>query len=165
MHGCVINNFVLGEPAVGSLPMQCPRQHLKNVVFPSHLLKYIVYSSFFLHCLSQVQTRLMLADAVLLLSDTLRDFMYSTGVDNGLKALGYTTDDIPALVKGTLPQHRVTKLASAGKLWGGRTGKIIRGINGCVLTNRNRLILVKLKCAVKLVHGDMHRTESNNLYS
>ena len=55
-----------------------------------------------------------LADAVLLLSDTLWDFMDSTGVDSGLKALGYTTDDIPALVKGTLPQHRVTKLAPAG---------------------------------------------------
>ena len=40
--------------------------------------------------------------------------MYSTGVDRGRKALGYTTDDIPALVKGTLPQHRVAKLASAG---------------------------------------------------
>lgn len=59
-------------------------------------------------------TNVKLADAGLLLSDTLRDIMYSTGVDNGLKALGYTTDDIPALVKGTLPQHRVTKLAPAG---------------------------------------------------
>jgi len=59
-------------------------------------------------------TNVKLADAGLLLSDTLRDFMYSTGVDNGLTALGYQSEDIPALVKGTLPQHRVTKLAPAG---------------------------------------------------
>lgn len=59
-------------------------------------------------------TNVKLADAGLLLSDTLRDFMYSTGVDNGLKALGYKPEDIPALVKGTLPQHRVIKLTPAG---------------------------------------------------
>ncbi|XP_068758530.1 hydroxyacid-oxoacid transhydrogenase, mitochondrial-like isoform X2 [Montipora capricornis] len=59
-------------------------------------------------------TNVKLEDAGFLLSDTLREYMYSTRVDNGLKAFGYKPEDIPSLVKGTLPQHRVTKLAPAG---------------------------------------------------
>ena len=45
------------------------------------------------------------------LADTIIDFMRRLDVPNGLQALGYTTEDIPALVEGTLPQHRVTKLS------------------------------------------------------
>jgi len=30
---------------------------------------------------------------------------------NGLSGIGFTRDDIPRLVKGTLPQHRVIKLS------------------------------------------------------
>ena len=30
---------------------------------------------------------------------------------NGLGELGYTSAQVPALVEGTLPQHRVTKLS------------------------------------------------------
>ena len=46
-----------------------------------------------------------------LLAERVIHFMRTLGVPNGLAAVGYTTDDIPALVQGTLPQHRVTKLS------------------------------------------------------
>jgi hydroxyacid-oxoacid transhydrogenase len=51
------------------------------------------------------------ADAGKILADRLTWFMQRLGVPNGLKAVGYTSSDIPALVEGTLPQHRVTKLS------------------------------------------------------
>lgn len=38
-------------------------------------------------------------------------FMRLLGMPNGLLAVGYGEADIPALVQGTLPQHRVTKLS------------------------------------------------------
>ncbi|KAL8591760.1 Hydroxyacid-oxoacid transhydrogenase, mitochondrial [Nucella lapillus] len=50
-------------------------------------------------------------DAGRIISDVLRKIMDDIGCPNGLKALGYTADDIPALVTGTMPQHRVTKLS------------------------------------------------------
>jgi hydroxyacid-oxoacid transhydrogenase len=51
------------------------------------------------------------ADAGDILADQLRALMRDLRIPNGLKELGYTSADIPALVEGTLPQHRVTKLA------------------------------------------------------
>ncbi|CAF1022345.1 unnamed protein product [Rotaria sp. Silwood1] len=45
-------------------------------------------------------------DAGKILADILRQFLYDVHVDDGLKALGYTNDDIPALVKATIPQQR-----------------------------------------------------------
>lgn len=45
------------------------------------------------------------------LAGRITEFMRKLGVPNGLAALGYTTANIPALVEGTLPQHRVTKLS------------------------------------------------------
>lgn len=50
-------------------------------------------------------------DAGAVLADTIVSFMRRLGVPSGLEALGYTEGDIPALVEGTLPQHRVTKIS------------------------------------------------------
>ena len=52
-----------------------------------------------------------LADAGTILADRIIAFMRRLNMPNGLSAIGYSADDIPALVEGTLPQHRVTKLA------------------------------------------------------
>ncbi len=51
------------------------------------------------------------ADAGKVLADTITGFMRRLKVPNGLRALGYDSSHIPALVEGTLPQHRVTKLS------------------------------------------------------
>jgi hydroxyacid-oxoacid transhydrogenase len=51
------------------------------------------------------------ADAGDILADQLIRLMQRLHVPNGLKAVGYTSADIPALVEGTLPQHRVIKLS------------------------------------------------------
>ncbi len=45
------------------------------------------------------------------LADRIAWFMQRLETPNGLAAIGYTSSDIPALVEGTLPQHRVTKLS------------------------------------------------------
>ena len=50
-------------------------------------------------------------DAGRILADRLTWFMQRLGAPNGLRAIGYSSSDIPALVEGTLPQHRVTKLS------------------------------------------------------
>ncbi len=49
-------------------------------------------------------------DAGNILADAVIELMKKTGIPNGLAAVGYTEADVDALVEGTLPQHRVTKL-------------------------------------------------------
>jgi hydroxyacid-oxoacid transhydrogenase len=56
-------------------------------------------------------SRAAAADAGAILADRITWFMRELKVPNGLGAIGYTSADIPALVEGTLPQHRVTKLS------------------------------------------------------
>ncbi len=50
-------------------------------------------------------------DAGRVLADRITWFMQRLNTPNGLRAIGYSSADIPALVEGTLPQHRVTKLS------------------------------------------------------
>jgi hydroxyacid-oxoacid transhydrogenase len=51
------------------------------------------------------------ADAGRILADRIVWFMQQVETPNGLSAIGYTSAEIPTLVEGTLPQHRVTKLS------------------------------------------------------
>jgi hydroxyacid-oxoacid transhydrogenase len=50
------------------------------------------------------------ADAGDLLAAAVVRLMKRIGLPNGLAAVGYTEADVPKLVEGTLPQHRVTRL-------------------------------------------------------
>ena len=50
-------------------------------------------------------------DAGRVLADRITWFMQRLNVPNGLRAVGYSSSDIPALVEGTLAQERLTKLS------------------------------------------------------
>jgi hydroxyacid-oxoacid transhydrogenase len=50
-------------------------------------------------------------DAAAVLAERVIEVMRLLDMPNGLAAVGYTNDDVPALVEGTLQQQRLTKLS------------------------------------------------------
>ena len=88
-------SVILNAPAVFRFTAQaCPQRHLDAAA-----------------ALGVDISNASLADAGKILADRIIVMMDRLKVPSGLKELGYTSADIPALVEGTLPQHRVTKLS------------------------------------------------------
>ena len=91
-HGFAV---IVNSPAVSRFTAPtCPQRHLRAA-----------------EVLGADCTGAKVEDAGTILADRIVALMRQLGAPNGLSALGYGSQHIPALVEGTLPQHRVTKLS------------------------------------------------------
>jgi hydroxyacid-oxoacid transhydrogenase len=88
-------SVILNSPAVFRYTApSCPERHLRAA-----------------EALGTSVARANARDAGRILADRVTDFMQRLKMPNGLHAVGYGSGDIGALVRGTLPQHRVTRLS------------------------------------------------------
>lgn len=91
-HGIAV---ILHTPAVVRFTAgACPERHLRAA-----------------QALGVDTTNASVEDAGEILAQRVIGFLRELNIPNGLSAVGYGPADIPALVQGTLPQHRVTKLS------------------------------------------------------
>jgi hydroxyacid-oxoacid transhydrogenase len=91
-HGMSV---ILNTPAVVRFTAPaCPERHLRAAA-----------------ALGADVSHASLQDAGEILAGRVIHFMKLMNMPNGLSEVGYSEDDIPALVFGTMPQHRVTKLS------------------------------------------------------
>jgi hydroxyacid-oxoacid transhydrogenase len=96
-HALVPHGFsvILNAPAVFAFTGQgSPQRHLEAA-----------------SALGADVSRCRTEDAGRVLADRVIWFMQRLNVPNGLRAVGYSSSDIPALVEGTLAQERLTKLS------------------------------------------------------
>jgi len=91
-HGIAV---ILNAPAVFRFTGQaCPERHLRAA-----------------ELMGEDVSGASPADAGAILADCVTGFMRRLGIPNGLSAVGYTSEDIPALVDGAFPQRRVMNIS------------------------------------------------------
>ena len=97
-------SVVITAPAVFEFTAPiCPERHLEAAeLLGNQRSRYLKRP----YCIGADTSNSKLSDAGKILSEVIKEYMYKTNIPDGLSALGYTTDDIPLLVEGTLPQVR-----------------------------------------------------------